>query len=83
MCFRFQSKEGTAMTSLELVVNPIACDGVGLCAVRAAGVITLDKWGYPILRAGAIGAAENAAAIVAVKSCPRRALSLIAEPSRG
>ena len=63
-------------TELRLRVDPVACDGIGLCAHLAAGVVELDRWGYPIvssdpLRGGDVGEARSA-----VRACPRRALWL-------
>ena len=62
-----------------LRVDPVACDGIGLCALVAPRLITLDRWGYPVLAAGA-AEAQEAAARRAVAACPRRALWLSAEP---
>ena len=30
-------------------VNPIACDGSGLCAELLPERVTLDDWGYPVV----------------------------------
>ena len=38
--------------SARLRVNPIACDAHGMCAELLPEWITLDDWGYPILRDG-------------------------------
>lgn len=62
-----------------LVVNPIACAGRGLCAEVAPDLITLDDWGYPIIRPGAIPAGLDASAREAVRLCPVLALTLVAE----
>ncbi|MGV8978849.1 MAG: ferredoxin [Cellulomonas sp.] len=61
-------------TEVRLRVDPVACDGIGLCAHLAAGVVELDRWGYPVvssepLRRGDLGDARSA-----VRACPRRAL---------
>ena len=32
-----------------LRVNPISCDGHGLCAEIVPELIELDEWGYPIV----------------------------------
>ncbi|MGH9060897.1 MAG: ferredoxin [Acidimicrobiales bacterium] len=62
--------------SWRLRVNPIACDGHGLCAELLPEAITLDDWGYPILddRALAPGVMEHARRAVA--ACPTLALLL-------
>jgi len=55
-----------------LRVDPLLCEGVGLCARIAADAIDLDRWGYPVvgpLEPGALAQARRA-----VKACPRRAL---------
>ena len=60
-----------------LVVDPIACDGAGVCAELLPEMITVDPWGYPI-----IGGPEVPPHLVdltrrATASCPRLALTLI------
>jgi ferredoxin len=57
-----------------LVVNPVACDGVGICAHVAPDVVRVDSWGYPILPRRALTPAELKQARAAVTACPRRAL---------
>jgi ferredoxin len=65
----------------KLRVNPIACDGRGLCAEVAPELITLDDWGYPIIRADRIPPEWEADAQEAVRLCPKLALT-ITEPGR-
>ena len=36
--------------ALHLRVDWVACDGHGLCAELLPELVTLDDWGYPILR---------------------------------
>ena len=59
-----------------LRVNPIACDGRGICAELFPERIRLDDWGYPILDPGPIPAALEAHARRAVAACPTLALRL-------
>lgn len=59
-----------------LKVNPIACDGRGLCAEVAPELITLDDWGYPILIAEVIPPEWVTHAREAVRLCPKLALTL-------
>ncbi len=59
-----------------LVVDPIACDGRGLCAELLPGLITLDDWGFPVLPDGDIPASLQADATTVVRLCPRLALRL-------
>jgi ferredoxin len=59
-----------------LAVDPIACDGRGLCAELLPGLITLDDWGFPVIRHGDVPASLEAAATIVVRMCPRLALRL-------
>jgi ferredoxin len=59
-----------------LVVDPISCGGIGVCAHVAAGLIELDRWGYPVLPAERLTRGEARRAKRAVTACPRRALAL-------
>jgi ferredoxin len=58
-----------------LRIDPIACDGRGLCAEILPGLITLDDWGYPVIQ-GDVPAALVADAGEAVRVCPKLALHL-------
>ena len=42
-----------------LRVNPIACDGHGLCAEIVPELIELDEWGYPIVSGKPVPAASR------------------------
>ncbi len=59
-----------------LRVDPVLCDGVGLCALIAPALIAVDAWGYPILSNGSVARREFRSAKAAVAACPRRALFL-------
>ncbi len=61
---------------LVLRVDPVACAGIGMCAVVANSLVHLDRWGYPIVPASAVPAGRLAQARAAVRGCPRRALWL-------
>ena len=39
---------------MRILVNPITCEAHGLCAGLLPEWITLDEWGYPIIRDGPI-----------------------------
>jgi ferredoxin len=65
----------------ELVVDPIACDGFGMCAELLPELIDLDDWGYPIVAAGAVPDELLSHARRAVAVCPVLALRLRALPS--
>jgi ferredoxin len=60
--------------SYELRVNPIACDGHGVCAELLPEIIELDPWGYPILTSAEVpdGLVEHARRAAA--ACPTLAL---------
>lgn len=57
-----------------LRIDPVACDGIGMCAHLAPALIVLDRWGYPVLPAGRIDGDDTRAALRAVRGCPRKAL---------
>lgn len=59
-----------------LRLNPLACDGVGLCAHMAPDVVVLDSWGYPMLPTHELRGAAGRQAERAVRGCPRAALFL-------
>ena len=58
-----------------LRIDPIACDGRGLCAEVLPELITLDDWGFPII-AREVPDELGEAAAEAVRLCPRLALRL-------
>ena len=60
-----------------LRVNPIVCDGHGLCAELFPERIQLDDWGYPIVDSEPIPRALAGHARRAVAACPVLALRLI------
>jgi ferredoxin len=62
--------------SYRLRVNPITCEAHGMCAELLGELITLDPWGYPILKSGAVPKNLVAHAERAVASCPTLALIL-------
>ena len=67
---------GAASVGQRLRVDPVACDGIGMCAHLAAGLVTLDSWGYPVVPTHTLDASETKQASKAVAGCPRRALML-------
>jgi ferredoxin len=60
----------------KLRVNPIACDGRGLCAEILPELITLDDWGFPVVRDGDVPDGLYPEAREAVRLCPKLALWL-------
>jgi ferredoxin len=63
-------------------VDPIACDGHGLCAELFPERITLDDWGYPIIDGKPIPDDLLAHARRAADACPTLALLLEQERDR-
>jgi ferredoxin len=62
---------------ITLVVDPIACDGHGVCAELLPELIRLDRWGYPLIEGGPIPPPLIDHARRAVTACPRLALHLL------
>jgi ferredoxin len=60
-----------------LVVDPVACDGAGVCAELFPEMISLDPWGFPIVDGGGIPPDLMELARRATVSCPRLALTLV------
>ena len=60
-----------------LRVDPIACDGHGLCAELFPERVELDDWGFPIVDSEPIPPAHAKHARRAVAECPRHALALV------
>ncbi len=61
---------------VELKVDRIRCDGAGLCAELLPEIVTLDDWGYPIVRPGPVPERLLDHARRAVDVCPVLALRL-------
>jgi ferredoxin len=70
-------------TRYRLRVNPVACDAFGYCAELVPELVSLDEWGYPIIRDEAVPPHLLELASLAVRECPRRALFLeeVARPA--
>jgi ferredoxin len=62
--------------TVKLRVNPIACEGHGLCAELLPELIRLDHWGYPIIDAADVPPELEALARRAADACPTLALLL-------
>jgi ferredoxin len=60
----------------DLVIDRIACDGYGMCAELLPEIVSLDDWGYPIVRPGPIPEALLGHARSAVEVCPVLAIRL-------
>lgn len=69
-------RPSSSAAEARLRVDPVACDGIGLCALLAPDVIELDRWGFPVVSAEDLAPGQVKAARRAVRACPRRALWL-------
>jgi ferredoxin len=69
--------------SRRLRVNPIACEGHGLCAELLPERIKLDDWGYPIVDARPVSRELESHARRAVSACPTLALALVDDAELG
>jgi ferredoxin len=65
-----------AAAGSRLRVNPVACDGIGICAYLAPDLVRLDSWGFPMLSGDALTPREQRQARRAMSGCPHRALFL-------
>ncbi|MFD2474548.1 ferredoxin [Amycolatopsis silviterrae] len=59
-----------------LTVDPIACRAHGLCAEILPELITVDEWGYPVVRGETVPETLLAEARRAAAACPALALRL-------
>ena len=59
---------------MRLALDPVACDGLGMCAHQAADVSELDPWGFPIVDSSELTGESAQAARRAIRACPRKAL---------
>jgi ferredoxin len=57
-----------------LRVNPIACDGSGLCFELLPELISPDDWGFPMVAAAPIPEELRTEVRRAVSACPKLAL---------
>jgi ferredoxin len=62
--------------STRIAVNPITCDGHGLCAELLPELIGIDDWGYPILHSNQVPDHLLPLARRARDACPTLALIL-------
>ena len=64
------------MSRTVLRLDPIACEGHGICAELLPERVTLDDWGYPIVDGAPLPADLVAEARRAAATCPALALRL-------
>lgn len=65
---------------IRLRVDPIACEGRGICAEILPELITLDDWGFPIVSDVDVPVGLLDEAREAVRICPKLALRLEGTP---
>lgn len=59
---------------VRIAVNPITCDGHGLCAELLPEMIRLDDWGYPVIDPKPVPPYLEPLLRRAVSACPTLAL---------
>jgi ferredoxin len=64
------------MSGFVLRLDPISCDGHGICADLLPELIQLDDWGYPIVDGAPVPEHLIAHVRRAVTNCPALALRL-------
>ena len=64
------------MTLTGVAVDPIACDGHGLCAELLPELLTRDDWGYPSPVVAEVPAELEGHAQRAAQQCPTLAIIL-------
>lgn len=65
------------LTALKVVVDPVRCDGHGICALFFADGISLDEWGYPVVSGRSVGGGRHLRrAHRAAAACPKGAIRL-------
>jgi ferredoxin len=62
-----------------LRIDPVSCEGLGMCAHLAPRLIDLDPWGFPVIPLTDLEGPDRRAAVRAVRGCPRRALHVSVE----
>ncbi len=60
----------------QLRLDPIRCDGYGMCAELLPELIVLDDWGYPVISSAPVPSALLEHARRAADVCPVLALRL-------
>jgi ferredoxin len=76
------TSENVKLAQARLRVDPIACEGRGVCAEMLPDLITLDDWGFPIIR-DVVPARLLADARETVRACPKLALRLEGQSQPG
>ena len=69
-------ESGGGVMGETLQIDRIRCDGHGLCAELLPEMVSLDDWGYPIIKTGTVPASLIEHARRAADACPVLALRL-------
>ena len=64
---------------MKIAVNPIACEGHGMCVELLPELIRLDDWGYPVIEVERVPRRLDGLARRAADVCPTLALLLVEE----
>ena len=67
--------------STRMRINPIVCDGHGMCAELLPELVSMDDWGYPLLHSKHVPEHLTGLARRARQVCPTLALLLDDDPS--
>ncbi len=59
-----------------LEINPLLCNGHGICVLMAPDILALDPWGFPVQLCDRLVSRDLQAANRAIKACPQAALRL-------
>ena len=71
-----RAEDGRRPRPRVLRVNPVACQGHGMCIELLPELIAADPWGYPLITPGPVPDRLLPLAQRAVNSCPTLALLL-------
>ncbi len=66
-----------AVGARRLRLDPVACDGRGLCAELLHELIELDEWGFPLISPDPVPPELELLALRAASACPVLALRLV------
>lgn len=64
----------------KVFINPIACNGHGMCAELLPELIELDDWGFPVIKRKEVPASLLEIARRAERVCPTLALMIREAP---
>jgi ferredoxin len=70
-------RAATAAPATRVLVDATACVGVGLCAYLAPDTVSLDSWGFPLVRPGGLTPRQVRSARTAAAACPKRAIHVV------